>query len=168
MVFTFLSWLDLLGVALAFWISILKIFKSLQNYWHRVTNITSFDKHLESSSGHTPEPIFISRICLGGISHPVFYDDLLYKLRWVKSSANFVSSDSKILKRLRRRKYDPVIIERTIGLVLVPSASVNRSFLDCCTLTNKAQKEIRPWSRLLWLFVETHSAPELSYSFGGA
>ena len=27
---------------------------------------------------------------------------------------------SKIVKRLRRRKYDPVIIERTIGLVLGP------------------------------------------------
>ena len=43
--FTFLSWLDLLGGALAFWIPILKIFKSLQNYWHRDTDITSFEKH---------------------------------------------------------------------------------------------------------------------------
>ena len=34
-------------------ISILKIFKSLQNYWHRVTDIPSFGKHLESSLGHT-------------------------------------------------------------------------------------------------------------------
>ena len=34
-------------------ISILKIFKSLQNYWHRVTDITSFGKRLESSLGHT-------------------------------------------------------------------------------------------------------------------
>ena len=32
MVFPFLSWLDLLGTALAFQISILKIFKLLQNY----------------------------------------------------------------------------------------------------------------------------------------
>ena len=32
MVFTFLSWLDLLGVAQAFRISILKIFKLLPNY----------------------------------------------------------------------------------------------------------------------------------------
>ena len=32
-----------------FLISILKIFKSLQNYWHRVTDITSFGKRLESS-----------------------------------------------------------------------------------------------------------------------
>ena len=32
MVFTFLNGLDLLGVALAFWISILKIFKLLPSY----------------------------------------------------------------------------------------------------------------------------------------
>ena len=52
-VFTFRSWLDLLGVVLAFWISILKISKLLQNCWHRVIDITSFQKHLESSLDHT-------------------------------------------------------------------------------------------------------------------
>ena len=46
-------WLDLLGVVLAFWISILKISKLLHNYWHRVIDITSFEKHLESSLDHT-------------------------------------------------------------------------------------------------------------------
>ena len=33
--------------------SILKIFKSLQNYWHRVTYSTSFGNRLESSLGYT-------------------------------------------------------------------------------------------------------------------
>ena len=41
-------------------------------------------------------------------SHPVIYDDLVYKLRRVKCKAIFVSSGSKIVKRLRCRKYDPV------------------------------------------------------------
>ena len=36
------------GVVLAFLISILKISKLLQNCWHRVIDITSFEKHLES------------------------------------------------------------------------------------------------------------------------
>ena len=55
-VFTFrFSWLDLLGVVLAFWISILQISKLLQNYLHRVTDITNFEKHLESSLDHTPK-----------------------------------------------------------------------------------------------------------------
>ena len=46
-----------------------------------------------------------------GISHPVFYGDLDYKLRRVKDTPNFFSSGSKIVKRLRWRQYDPVIIK---------------------------------------------------------
>ena len=56
-------------------------------------------------------------------SHSVFRGDLVYKLRRVKCEANDVSSDSQIVKRLRRRKYDQVIIERTIGLVFGPSTA---------------------------------------------
>ena len=71
-----------------------------------------------------------------GISHPIFYGDLVYKLRKVKDLPNFISSGSKIVKRLRRRQYDPVIIERTIGLVLGPSTALYEPFLKHCTLTN--------------------------------
>ena len=73
-----------------------------------------------------------------GISHPVFYSDLVYKLRTVKCEANFVSLGSKIVKRLRRRNYDTVIIERTMGLVMGPSTALYRSFLEHCNLTYKA------------------------------
>ena len=73
-----------------------------------------------------------------GISHPVFYGDLVYKLRRVKDTPNFFSSGSKIVKRLRRRQYEPVIIERTIGLVLGPSTALYEPFLKHCTLTYKA------------------------------
>ena len=73
-----------------------------------------------------------------GVTHPVFYSDLIYKLRRVKGETNFISSGSKIVKRLRRRQYDPVIIEKTIGLVLGLLTALYRSFLKRCTLTNKA------------------------------
>ena len=62
----------------------------------------------------------------------------IYKLRRVKSESNFISSGSKIVKRLRRRQDDPDIIERTIGLVLGPFTALYRSFRKRCTLTNKA------------------------------
>ena len=90
----------------------------------------------------------------------------------------FISSGSKIVKRLRRRQYDPVIIERTIGLVLGPSTALYEPFLKHCTLTNKAMGTI--WRALskppqrrqgpdlcpLWLLVGTPSAiiPELAFN----
>ena len=145
MVFTFLSWLDLLGVALAFRISILNIFNLLLNYWRRVTEsyITSFEKHSESSFGSSQQT------------------------KEGQMWSEFVSSGSKIVKRLRRRKYDPLIIERTIGLVLGPYTALYRSFLKHCTLTNKAVVTIwrdlskppkrtqGPDPRHLWLLVGT-------------
>ena len=42
------------------------------------------------------------------------------------------------VKHLRRRQFDLSIIERTIGIVLGPSTALYRSFLNHCTLTNKA------------------------------
>ena len=112
-----------------------------------------------------------------GITLPVFHGDLVYKLRRVKSESNFISSGSKIVKRLRHRQYDPEIIERTIGLVLGPFTALYRSFLKRCTLTNKAvgtiwralskppQRRQGPDPRPLWLLVGTPSAfgPELAY-----
>ena len=112
------------------------------------------------------------------ISHPVFYGDLVYKLRRVKKTANFIPSGSKIVKRLRRRQYDPLIIATTIGLVLGPSTALYGPFLKHCTLTNKAvvtiwralskppQRRQGPDLRPLWLFVGTPSAiiPELAFS----
>ena len=113
-----------------------------------------------------------------GISHPVFYGDLVYKLRRVKDTPNFISSGSKIVKRLRRRQYDPLIIETSIGLVLGPCTALCRLFLKHCTLTNKAvgtiwralskppQRRQGPDLRPLWLLVGTPSAirPELAFS----
>ena len=55
-----------------------------------------------------------------GITHPVLYGDLVYKLERVKGETNVISSGSKTVKRLRLRQYDPVFIERIIGLVLDP------------------------------------------------
>ena len=142
--FTFLSWLHLLRVVLAYLISNLEIFKSLQNNWHLVTDITSFEKILKvlhiihSLSFYLHLVKYCSKHVSEGISHPAFYGDLVYKLRRVKCAANFVSSGPKIFKRLRRQKYDPVIIERTISLVLDPSTALHRSLLKHCTLTNKA------------------------------
>ena len=112
-----------------------------------------------------------------GITHPVFYCYLLYRLRRVKGEANFLSSGSKIVKRLRRRQYEPANIDRTKGLVLGPFTALKRSILQRCSLTDKAvgtiwwalskppQRRQGPDPRPLWLLVGTPSAfgPELAY-----
>ena len=49
---------------------------------------------------------------------------------------------SQMTQRLRRRQYDPVIIERTIGLVLGPSTALFEPFLKHYTLNNKAMGTI--------------------------
>ena len=96
----------------------------------------------------------------------------------VKDTPNFISSGSKIVKRLRRRQYDPLIIQRTIGLVLGPYIALYRPFLKHWTLTNKAvgtiwralskppQRRQGPDLRPFWLLVGTPSAirPELAFN----
>ena len=133
------------------------------------TTFTTFGKFFRSYSDLLSKfgEISFQEYVTEGISHPVFYGDLVYKLRRVRCEANFVSSGSKIVKRLRRRKYDPLIIENTIGLVLGPSTALYRSFLEHCTLTNKAegtiwrdlskppQRRQGPDPRPLWLLVGT-------------
>ena len=123
----------------SFWIHS-KMFKSIPNYWHRVSDITSVWKRLESSSGHTRNfyPNWVQyrfKKMFQKESLLLSYTDLIYKLRTVNKAANFISSGSKIVKRLRRRQYNPVIIERTIGLVLGPSKTLYRLYdlyFPCC------------------------------------
>ena len=103
-----------------------------------VTDITSFGKHLERSSGHTLS--FYPNVSVE-ISQQVFYGDLVYKLRRVKCQANFLTSDSRIVKR--KTKYDSVIIERTIGFVRSPSTALYRYFLKHCTLTKTCPNLLR-------------------------
>ena len=119
-IYLFHNLFDLLVVVLAFWISILKIFKLLHNCWHRVKDITSFEFFGKFFRLYCK---LLSKFCdisfqeyvSKGFAQPVFNGDLVYKLRRVKGTANFISSETKIFKRLRRRQYDPLIIERAIG-----------------------------------------------------
>ena len=90
-----------------------------------------FLKHLECSSGQTLS--FYPKLMKYRFKNMFLIESLTRS-----STVIFVSSGSKIVKRLRRRKYDPVIIERTIDLELDPSTALYKSFLKHCTLINKA------------------------------
>ena len=77
-----------------------------------------------------------------GISYKVFYGDLVHKQTKVKTDVNFISSGSKMVKRLRRRQYDHLIINSTKGHVLGPFMALYRLFLKHCIKTNKAMGTI--------------------------
>ena len=112
-----------------------------------------------------------------GITHPVFYGDLVYKLRRVKGRSEFhlvglENNETPSTSSVWHSDH-----WRTIGLVLSPFTALYRLFLKRCTLTNKAvgniwralskppQRRQGPNPRPLWLLVGTPSAfgPELAY-----
>ena len=105
-VFTFLSWFDLPGVSLSSLISILNIFKLLPNYWHRITAITSSEKHLENSSGNTLSfyknlmQFHITRICFWMNLSPGLLRWSSLRTKEGKRRRNFISSGSKIVNCL--------------------------------------------------------------------
>ena len=143
--------------------------------------ITSFGKRLESYLGHTLN--FCPNLVQYRFQNMYLKKSLTRSLLWSclqtkdgQRQTNFISSGSKIVKRLRHRQYDPVIIDGTIGLVFCPSTALCRSFLMVCTLNNMAvwtiwralskppQRRQGHDSRPLWLLVGTPSAfwPELA------
>ena len=121
-------------------------------------SITSFVKHQEkifrshsellSQYGVIPFQEYVTN----GIFQPVFYGGIVYKHRRVRGSINFIASVTKIVKRLRRRQYDPGIIEKTIGLVLGTSTATYRFFLKHCTLTNKALSIFHIFLKICYFF----------------
>ena len=99
--FIFRSKFDLLDVVLAFLISILKIDKSLQNFCHRVTDITSFGKRLGSSLGHTLNfcpNLVIYRFRI------TYHKESLTLSSTVILSTNFGGSKAKRISSRRARK----------------------------------------------------------------
>ena len=98
------------------------------------------------------------------ITHLVFYSNLIFKLSRVKGAANFITSGLKIVKRLWRRQYDQVIIEKTTGLVFGPftvmaylfwsvALWLTRRWEYMTSLVLTSSKAIWSWSFPLWLLV---------------
>ena len=98
------------------------------------------------------------------ITHLVIYGELIYRLIRVKGTANFISSVLNILvvKWLRCHQYDPVIIKRTIALVLGLCTDRSQSFAlwitrlwglydEPCPDIN-SQRRLGPDPHPLWLY----------------
>ena len=90
--------------SIAFLISILKIFKTIQNYWRSVTDITNFEKHFEVSLDHT-RPELLSN---GSISFQeyacMFQQEFFARYSTIIWSTNKGESNSQRIPSRRARK----------------------------------------------------------------
>ena len=141
---TYPSWFVLLGDAKMWQIFITEINILRVSYYPRDLDITNSGIPLEFffrryaglllKYGQVTFTDFVSK----GISHPPFYGDLIYKLRRIKNNTNYLASSKRIIGRILKRKYDPIVVRRTVCMVLGPSTVSNLHTLFHCTLTNQA------------------------------
>lgn len=68
-----------------------------------------------------------------GISQPVFYGDLIYKLRKIKGNVNFSQLFVKTICRFKKKGYQHDILQRSAGLVINPSTVDYYAYLFGCT-----------------------------------
>ena len=86
-VFRFFSWLDLL--VQAFWIPIQKIFKSLHNYLHSVTDITGVEKHFVCFTLYGDHFIWIIRCWI--FKEEIIFELLIWEFSFIKNlNDNFI------------------------------------------------------------------------------
>ena len=72
-----------------------------------------------------------------GISHPELYGDVIYKLRKILGHVHFENLFHKRIKSFIKKDYDPVILQRTSGLVIDPSIVNSHAFLFGCAVTDR-------------------------------
>ncbi|MGH5019796.1 hypothetical protein ACRFGX_28735, partial [Klebsiella pneumoniae] len=68
-----------------------------------------------------------------GISQPVFYGDLIYKLKKIKSSVNFPTLFVRTIRKFKKKGYQEDILQRSAGLVIDPSTVNHFAYLFSCT-----------------------------------
>ena len=89
----------------------------------RVSDIASLGKRFGSSLGHTLN--FCPHLVQYRFKN-MYHKESLTQHSTVILSTNFISSGSKIVKRIRRRQYDPAIIYRNVGIALSPFTALFR------------------------------------------
>jgi len=72
-----------------------------------------------------------------GISHPVFYSDVIHKLRKMLRHVHFEHIFNKRIESFIKKDYDPVILQRTSRLVIDPSTVNSHAFLFGCAVTDR-------------------------------
>ena len=68
-----------------------------------------------------------------GLSEPDFYDDLVYKLKKIVGSNNFLAQFIKIISNYKKIGYNINVLKQTACLVVNPITVGNFAFLFNCT-----------------------------------
>ena len=72
-----------------------------------------------------------------GIAHPIFYGDVLYKLRKIRSQQYFKDLFPKTNNEFIKSGYNPDVLQRTACMVIFPSTVDHyASLFDCATTRN--------------------------------
>ena len=102
--------------------------KLVKTFWKFYKNYSQL--LLKFGSIHATEYITM------GITQPVFYGDMINKIKRIKGRQHNHRKCVRIIKRLLYRGYDPNVTRRTLGLVLDQSTVLYKRILETCTLTD--------------------------------
>ena len=103
-----------------------KILKAFSKFYHRLSElIVKFTIELKT-------------LLQQGISEPIFYGDLSYKLKRIVGKPYFSDQFKKIVKRSIRVGYNLDIMRQSVCLVLNPNTVYSYGFLFNCTTAGQA------------------------------
>ena len=87
--------------------------------------------------------IFALRLLQRGISEPVFYGDLVSKLKRIVGKPNFSNQFKEIIKCYKRVGYNMNIMRQTACLVVDPITVDSYGFLFNCTMVGNDGSDVK-------------------------
>ena len=98
-----------------------KLCKTFSKFYRRYYDLISkFEVELKS-------------LLLQGLSEPDFYGDLVYKMKQIVGSNNFLAQFIKIISHYKKIGYNIIVLQQTACLVVNPITVGNFAFLFNCT-----------------------------------
>ena len=97
-----------------------------------VAHITLLEISCHSSYSHSKAYIGLKSLLPQGLSEPEFYGDLVYKLKKIVGSSNFLAQFIKIISHYKKIGDNINVLQHTACLVVNPITVGNFAFLFNC------------------------------------
>ena len=105
-----------------------KLRKTFSNFYRRNT-------HLVEKYNTNLKTLLQQSIC-----HPEFYGDIIYKVKKIKGSNLFPVLFTNLIRKFVGKGYDPLVLLRTVSLVIDPFTVDRYTFLFNCATTGQPSK----------------------------